>query len=156
MCHLPSVCLLVEILIQGIHIFWLGYLFIWAIWAVLTSCIICKYFYHYIACLLVDVSICCAKPFRFISFWFYLFCLRGPIQENISVIDIACSVNVLFYEFIISSVKFVFKPFWVCFYIWCQGMFLSYSFTCSCPVFLALLEEIIFSALYVLASFVID
>ena len=59
-------------------------------------------------------------------------------------------------SFIVSSVKFVFKPFWVCFYICYERIFLSHYFTCSCPVFLALLEEIIFSSLYILASFVID
>ena len=36
-------------------------------------------------------------------------------------------------------------------------MFIFHSFTCSCPVFPApLIEEMVFSPLYILASFVID
>ena len=41
------------------------------------------------------------------------------------------------------------------FFIWYQGVFYFHSFTCSCPVFPALLiEEAVFSPLSILASFI--
>ena len=51
----------------------------------------------------------------------------------------------------------VFEPFWIYFYILCEGVFLFHWFTYSCPVFPASLsEETLHFPSYTLASFVED
>ena len=51
----------------------------------------------------------------------------------------------------------VFEPFWIYFYIWCEGVFLFHWVTYSCPVFPApLSEETLHFPSYTLASFVED
>ena len=62
-------------------------------------------------------------PFTY--FCFYFFCLRRLIQENIAVIYVKeYSAYVSFRSFMIFALTFKsFKPFWVYFYIWYDGMF---------------------------------
>ena len=44
------------------------------------------------------------------------------------------------------SYLLVFKPFWVCFCEWCEGVFWLHWFTCNCPAFpTSLAEETVFS-----------
>ena len=51
----------------------------------------------------------------------------------------------------------VFKPFWVYFFVWCEGMFPLHWFPCKCPTLQTSLgEETVFSPLYTLASSVED
>ena len=43
------------------------------------------------------------------------------------------------------------------FCVWCQGVFYFHTFTCTCPIFPApLIEQAVFSPLYMLASFIKD
>ena len=107
--------------------------------------------------------LCCAQAYKFNYVPLVYFCLcfhysRRYIQKNITAIYVkGCSACIFFlYEFYsIQTYISVFKLFY--FYIQYQRIFSFHTWTCSCPVSLvSLIEEMVFSALSILASFVID
>ena len=56
-------------------------------------------------------------------------------------------------SFMASCLIFVFKPFWIYFYVWCEGVFWLHWLACSCPTFpTPLAEQTVFSPLYIFAE----
>ena len=69
-----------------------------------------------------------------------------------------CFAYALFWEFYgIMSCLVVFKPCWVYFCVWREGMFPIHWFPCNCPTLqTSIAEETVFSPVYTLASSVED